>query len=405
MEKMPWKISFRPRLAGVAVILLVLAIAGSLVTIAFTDAWRDRFKHREDSASSSESERDEGGRKPSKTGQRHPSVKETAAFNSFLKELSEEKNRNARKRLLERMVVDFGRQFPEQMLELIQKYDPVPEAPGPLLSLVIMNAGVNPEFTEIGLRAFPAGKDHSFVLGAAVSGTKLEDLPGFLNSLHTGQPEDDREVARLIWQQSLLGRPDISEDDLNRLMTSVNSKEVAQAISREFGRRLRNNYPNGLEDVPPAEELVKNVAEPFRQDALTRFYEGDLQGIVALSPVELADKGVPDSLLSEYVQKLARVRDGNDGPLIAIQATADIPANLREDYLTSVVELWTRSNPEEAGKEILKLPAGSDRDILISGMVDLSVRSGDPEAAKRWTGLITDSSRRLDAEKKIAAPR
>jgi hypothetical protein len=52
-----------------------------------------------------------------------------------------EKNRNARKCLLERMVVDFGRQFPDQMLDPIQKYEPVPEAPGPLRGGVACSHG------------------------------------------------------------------------------------------------------------------------------------------------------------------------------------------------------------------------------------------------------------------------
>ena len=161
-----------------------------------------------------------------------------SSFNSYLKQYRSLTSSTTRRVLLNEMVATHGRMFGPQILELIKSFDPPAEVRLVLLRLGMQQASADRSIHAYALTQFPSGKDRSSLIGAALTHYPTESIGSFLALMEDSTVEGDlKETARLIADQHLLGRPQISDEQLQQLTNAVRSPELRAALLTEAAER------------------------------------------------------------------------------------------------------------------------------------------------------------------------
>lgn len=167
-----------------------------------------------------------------------------SSFNAYLKQYRSLTTSALRQRLLREMIPSHGRMFGPQILELIKSFEPAAEGRIPLLHLGMLHASENREIHAYALQQFPPGKDRSTLIGSALTYYPVEQLGPFLASMESSAVEGDlKETARLIADRHLLGRPQISDEQLQQWIDSVDSPELRTALLSEAAERPKRERP------------------------------------------------------------------------------------------------------------------------------------------------------------------
>ncbi len=165
---------------------------------------------------------------------------QTASFNDYLTHYQSLTSALARSDLLNEMIPPYGRAFGPQILELIESSEPTAESRIALLRLGCLNASEDLSIHAYALEQFPSGKDRSSLIRAALTYYPTEEIGHFLVSMeHSPVERDIRETARLISEERLLGRPQISDAQLQQMVDSVESQEIRSALVVEAAERSR----------------------------------------------------------------------------------------------------------------------------------------------------------------------
>lgn len=194
---------------------------------------------------------------PTSTGSRDvrgrltPLDEGTSSFSNYLEQYRSLTNSTARRQLLREMIPAHGRMFGPQILELIQSFEPPAEARNALLHLGMLHASEDLSIHAYALERFPAGKDRNSLIGAALTHFPLEKIGPFLAAMESSSVEGDlSETARLIAEQHLLGRPQISDEQLQHFIDEVHTPELRAALLTEAAERPKRGQP-----APATEEV------------------------------------------------------------------------------------------------------------------------------------------------------
>ena len=173
-----------------------------------------------------------------------PDEQGTSSFNAYLEQYRTLTSSTTRRFLLDEMIVNHGRMFGAPILELIKSFEPPSEARILLLRLGVLHASGDREIHAYALQQFPSGKDRYSLIGAALSHFPVEEIGPFLASMESSALEGDlKETARLIADEHRLGRPQIDDEQLQKLIDGVRSPELRAALLNEVSERPKRGMP------------------------------------------------------------------------------------------------------------------------------------------------------------------